>query len=237
MARKKRSRRPQLTDRDFEIFDHLRRYRLTTREILHQLFFSDLDLSAVTKVTSRLVDGGYLSRYELYGSYTYFVVGPNITGYLGLARKRTEGLGSQSLPHEYGTLVFCVRGRFPRRRLLVSELAKQYPALLLKGVDSGHYFLESDEERTLLGHLRVDQGGTPDYIIRKAAAELESREPSAAFRELIHSGRFLLGVATGTKEKEDAIQRAFAARAWPPVQLRTEIVPELVQIVGRFQGV
>ena len=61
MARKKRSRRPQLTDRDFRIFDHLRRYRLTTREILHQLFFSDLDLTAFTKVTSRLVDGGYLA--------------------------------------------------------------------------------------------------------------------------------------------------------------------------------
>ena len=42
------------------------RYRLTVPDVLHKLFFSDSELNAVTKVTSRLVLHNYLNRYELY---------------------------------------------------------------------------------------------------------------------------------------------------------------------------
>lgn len=62
---RKRTRNPRLSDRDYELFEHIMRYHLTTREVLHRLFFSDSDENAVTKVTSRLVLHGYLSRYEL----------------------------------------------------------------------------------------------------------------------------------------------------------------------------
>ena len=42
MARKP-TKRPRLADRDYEIFEHLLRYRITTREVLHQLFFGSSD--------------------------------------------------------------------------------------------------------------------------------------------------------------------------------------------------
>ena len=67
---------PRLGDRDYEIFEHLTRYHITTREVLRRLFFSDSEENAVTKVTSRLTLHGYLNRYELYPPRTYFVVGP-----------------------------------------------------------------------------------------------------------------------------------------------------------------
>jgi hypothetical protein len=41
-------------ERDAAILEHLRRYHLTTPEILHRLFFPGVGLNAVRKVTGRL---------------------------------------------------------------------------------------------------------------------------------------------------------------------------------------
>ena len=71
------------------------RYRITTREVLHKLLFSDSEINAVTKVTSRLTKHGYLNRHELYAPRNYFVLGTKSAAFLGISQKRTKALGAQ----------------------------------------------------------------------------------------------------------------------------------------------
>ncbi len=118
---KRITKHPRLVDRDYDILDHLRRYRLTTREVLHRLFFADCEPNAVTKVTSRLVDHGFLNRYELYTGRSYYVIGPESAKLLGISLKKCKPLGTQALPREYGILLFCCMTPTPRERLLVSD--------------------------------------------------------------------------------------------------------------------
>ena len=161
------TKHPRLVDRDYEILDHLRRYRMTTREVLHRLFFSDSELNAVTKVTSRLVDHGFLNRYELYSGRSYFVVGPESAKLFGLSPKKCKAIGTQALPREYGILLYCCMASTPRERLLVSELQQKIPNFTGKRSDCGHYYLDHDGENVRLAHIRVDQGGPPDHVVRK----------------------------------------------------------------------
>jgi hypothetical protein len=226
----------RLGDRDFEIFEHITRYRLTTHEFLHKLFFNDGSrLNAVTKVTSRLTRRRFLNRCDLFGSNKYFTLGPRVVGFVAVSQNRVRALGSQALPHEFGTLAFCLRSEIHRRRLTVSELSQHSGQLLQPGVDNSHYFLEDADGTTFLGHLLVDQGGSASYVARKCAEQIEIRQRRPPLNQLIQSNRFLIGIATATQSKKDDILRVLQATSWP-VQFRIEVVPELVHLIGGLQG-
>jgi hypothetical protein len=233
---RKRTRNPRLSDRDYEVFQHIMRYRMTTREVLHRLFFSDSDENAVTKVTFRLVLHGYFKRYELYHPRTYFVLGPQAASILGLSRKKTEEFGLQKLIEEYGTLAFCCLAPEPRVRLSVRETRERHPQLLQGGVESSRYYLDNDGQTTRLGFIRVDFGDPPDHIARKCREDPESRCRHAAFKELIDSDRFLIALVTAREEKAAAIHECLKRHTWPN-RFRIEVVPDLVHLLTRFEGV
>jgi hypothetical protein len=75
MARRQRINTTRLLDRDYEILEHLMTYRVTTREVLHRQFFADSELNAVSKVTTRLTENGYLARHEFLANSVYFTLG------------------------------------------------------------------------------------------------------------------------------------------------------------------
>lgn len=64
------------TERDAAILEHLRRYHLTTPEILHRLFFPGVGLNAVRKVTARLIDEKRMMSARLFEQRKYFVLTP-----------------------------------------------------------------------------------------------------------------------------------------------------------------
>jgi hypothetical protein len=225
------TKHPRLVDRDYEILDHLRRYRMTTREVLHRLFFSDSELNAVTKVTSRLVDHGFLNRYELYSGRSYFVVGPEAIKLFGLSPKKCRAIGTQALPREYGILLYCCMANTPRERLLVSELQQKVPNFTGKRSDCGHYYLDHDGETVRLAHIRVDQGGPPDHVIRKCREDLEMQLRIAAVRTLIEQDRYLVAIITATEEKAAAIREAIERHSWN-VRFRVEAVEDLAQLLA-----
>ena len=229
------TKKPRLGDRDYEIFEHIMRYRLTVPDVLHKLFFSDSELNAVTKVTSRLVLHNYLNRYELYDPRVYFTIGPEAARFLGLSQKKTKGLGSQVLVQEFGTLAYCLLAEESRERLLVREVADQFPDLLVGRIDSSHYYLDRDGDRTRLGFIRIDQGGTPDHIVRKCRNDLAARERVTAFRELIETDRFLIGIGTTHEDKAAAIRQSLRRHQWP-IRFRIEVIPDLIQLIGRTAG-
>lgn len=229
------AKNPRLGDRDYEIFQHLLRYRLTTREILHQLFFSDSEPNAATKVTSRLVLHDYLRRYDLFPPRSYFVVGPQAARFLGISSKKAASLGPQALMREYGTLAFCCLSKEPRQRLTVSELQQRYPQLLAGGLDSSHYYLDNDGQTTRLAYIRVDHGGPPDHVVRKCREDFDARYRHEAFRPVIDNDRFLIAVVTATQEKATAIHEAIKRHNWA-IRFRIEVVSDLIHLMVRCSG-
>lgn len=226
--------RPRLGPRDNDIFEHLGRYRLTTREVLHRLFFDELELNAVTKVTSRLCRDGFLNRFELYPSHSYFVLGGEGARVLGVTKKRTEAMGVQSLPIEYATLAYCT-AKPGRERLTRQELQEHHPQYLAPGIDASHYYLDHDGEKARLAYIRVDCGGSADHVVRKCRGDLEERQEHPPFAELIGRGQFLIAVVTGRAEKAAAIHEALKRHSWP-IRFRIEVIPELVGLIPRFAG-
>lgn len=229
------AKNPRLNDRDYEIFQHIMRYRLSTREALHKLFFSDSEPNAVTKVTSRLTEHGFLNRFELYPPRTYFVLGPQAVRIMGVAPKKTKELGPQALIREYATLGFCCLGPQTRVRLTVREIQARNPYLLHKNLDSSHYYLDHDGETPRLGYIRVDYGGPPEHIIRKCRQDVEIRYPNQAFTSLMDEGRFLIAIVTGREEKVAAIHECLKRFEWK-VRFRIEVLPDLVELIARFQS-
>jgi hypothetical protein len=70
----------RLGERDYDILEHILKYRMTTREVLHHLFFADSKPNAVSKVTSRLTLHEYLCRREdLATNFIYFTLGLKAT--------------------------------------------------------------------------------------------------------------------------------------------------------------
>lgn len=232
---KRVTKHPRLVDRDYEILDHLRRYRLTTREVLQRQFFSDLELNAVTKVTSRLVDHGFLNRYDLYSGHSYFVIGPEATKLFGVSPKKCKPLGTQALPREYGILLFCCMAETPRERLLVSELQKKLPDFTGKHTDCGHYYLDHDGSMVRLANMRVDQGGPPDHVARKCRDDLEMQMRHTPVRTLVEQDRFMVAIITATDEKAAAIKEALKRHTWP-VRFRVEPVPQLAELLARYSN-
>lgn len=230
------AKNPRLGDRDHEILQHLLRYRLTTREILHRLFFSDSNPNAVTKVTTRLTTHAYLNRHELYDPKPYFTLGPQAARMLGVRQSSTKAYGPQALLTEYGTLTYCFASEPPRRRLLVSEIRERDPSLLQKGLESNRYYLDRDGDTMRLGFIRVDGGGPPDHIVRKCRNDLEHRYAHEAFKETIDGDRFLIGIVTAMEGKKDAIRAALRRHRWP-TPFRIEVVPELIHLLPRTKDV
>lgn len=227
------------TERDEEILRHVSRYRLTTRKVLHRVFFPDSQMNAVTKVTQKLVERGFLRKHPLPGEPKthplYFMAGPAAGGRYGIPRKAVErgALGPQSLPTRLGILLFCCGG--PRRRecLTVSEVAQKRKGLDAKGVHAAQYYWEDfDGAQPLsLGQIRVDLDTDPSTLMRNCERDLAARREHAVYRHLIDNGRFLFSIVTATEPKAEAIRDAVRRRDFGPVIIQVECHPDLADFL------
>lgn len=230
MARPIRSN-PRLQDRDYDVLEHLMRYRLTTPEVLHRLFFEGSDRNAVTKVTSRLCADEFLLSHSLYGSNTYFTLGRRGAKASGLGSGKVGPLGPQACYREFGALSFCCLGNQQRERLRVSEIASKSPQLLSKRIDSAHYYIDHDGTVARLGYIWVEAGGSVDHIVRTVRQDIiDKRRALPYLLEQINGQRFVVAVVTCTQEKKEAITLALRQLA-SPVLFRIEFYPELIHLL------
>lgn len=232
MARKQ-TQRPRLTERDYDIFNHLRRYRITTPEILHRHFFADSERNAVTKVTSRLVKHEYLRRHDLYTPRKYFTIGPKAARIVGISPKHAAPLGPEALAREFGTLEFCLGGATLRQRLLVREVNDLNPELLARHIRSSYYYLDKHQETLRLGFIRVDFGAELNHLIRKLHEDIDHRYEHQAFRQFIDEGRFLIALVVARDDRKEDVRAALRRSDWP-VLFRIEVVSDLVHLIARI---
>ena len=229
--RKRRSRR--LQDRDYEILEHIFQYRVTTREVLRRQFFSDSEPNAVTKVTSRLVDGRFLQRFPLPGNSSYFRLGPAGVRIVGGQRKCAEPLNIQSLYNNLGILGFCFGSSNNRRRMTVAEVKADLPELLQKKVEPTQYVLDAGEQGSRLTFVRVDGGGTGDHVVRKIRADIQKRIANPLCASLMQDRQFAIACVTYCDTKKADIDRRLSVEALAcPVFV--EVVPLLNDLLGTF---
>jgi len=197
-----------MTDRDQQIIQLVDRYRIATNAVIRSMVFEQQSLNAVTKVTARMCRQGWLQRYPLIPPEHYFTLGPLAVRQFGHSARRTEPLGPQALPIDYAVLLYAIHG--DRTRLLRTELNEIAPWL-------PDELCHAPFCRTSGGGLelvRVDLGGSPYHVARKAARDCSRRIDIPEFRNLIDEKRVQLVVLTTTTAKARLIRQAMEGLSW-----------------------
>ena len=219
-----------MRERDEQILKLTDRFRLGTNLAYRQVVFHDQSLNAVTKVTARMCQQGWLRRYPLIPPEDYFTLGPAAVRDLGYANRRCEPLGSQSLPIDYAVLLYGSHGQ--RTRLMKTELSECFPWLPLELTHAPY----CRSRNGVLDLIRVDLGGSPQHVAKKAAADCSVRWEIDGFRELVEQQRFQMVILTTTSSKARLIRQAIESASWNvSVRLHLAIVPRLTYLQLRQQ--
>lgn len=236
MARRKQINTTRLLDRDYEILEHLMTYRVTTREVLHRQFFSDSELNAVSKVTTRLTENEYLARHDFLANSVYFTLGRRGAKLFGVSARCTQPLGPQSLYTQFGILEYCFGDKKQRSRLRVARLVEKYPGLLKKGVDPSQYVMDASITPSRLSYVRVDGGGTNDHVLRKIDADIRCRLEIPLCAAMIQAGRFQIACVTFTEEKQKELERKIPAQNFP-CAVSVEVAPILCDLMAVLRAI
>jgi hypothetical protein len=218
----------ELNDRDRRILEHVIRYRLTIQEFLHRLFFADAQLNAVTKVTSRLTDAGWLARHELPRGRSYFVPGGRAVEAFSLPPGCTRPFSETTLPTAYGVLAYCVGSG--NVRLTARDFETHLKALAVKGLIKDPHVIDKACQPHRLSLLIVDRDNTPERLLTKVARAVSKRHDEAAYERLIEEGRFSVTIVTATAEKQAATARLAERREDRSVPVSVAVAPELAHV-------
>jgi hypothetical protein len=231
-------------ERDDAILEHLRRYHLTTPEVLRRLFFDGTSLNAVTKVTSRLTREGRISRpLRLFGQRSYFVLTFREAVRLGEHRSIAKMFDRQGLVNAYGVLSFCVENGV--QKFTPKEFAEKFPELVIPGVRSGNYYIDVEEKgdgplpaegrKSRLGFMSVDYGTSPETIVKKVRKITGRGYSLPAFGQLIQRGGFVIAIICPTAAKVEAVKAALSDEAPGFVRFRVEAVTELEELLLHYR--
>lgn len=211
--------------RDREILQHLARYWLTTREIVQSLFMPETDISAITKVLTRLVGARLLSRHTLHDSHLYWTLGVAGAHQLGLGEKRASALGYSALIEHYGVLLFCCKpGKVQRELLTPEELNEQFPGHSHPSIQRATYYIDEHEGCRRLGMIVVDRNGDPIRLVRKCMAEMRRRRDLIpAFLSRFRNQDFVCAIVTGDPERKLVLERLLAQETQRSVLFRVTV--------------
>jgi hypothetical protein len=224
-----------IADRDRRILDHVARYRLTTHQVLHKLFFPQRQPNGLTKVTARLCRQRRLNRFTLRHPRVYFTLGNDEARDRGLPPNRCQPLGPQSLPIQYAVLAYATLGATQHRRLTSKELRALCP-WMAPGLARLPHCLDNGRP-PVLETLQVNLGGTPDHVARKCDAAIAARRGLPEFDRLLGQRGFRLVVLTATAEKAAAIRGAINQHVWPDgLQIHLAVVSDLLQLTASYHN-
>ncbi len=222
-----------LTERDEAIVGHVHRYRLSTPEVLHRLFFEDSERNAVTKVTTRLTELEFLQNHPLFGPNRYFTLGCQGAKAFGLTQKKVGALGPQALYRDFGALGFFCLSDTPRKKLTVSDLAcepKLAPILASK-IDNSHYYWDVNDGLERLGYLWVEGGGPVEHIVRKVQQDIIAPRISLPLlANYIQTQQFVVAIVTCTEAKRASIATSLK-QIHTPAYFRVEVVSDLIHLL------
>ena len=225
------------SDRDDAILEHLRRFHLTTAEVLHRLFFPGSKLNAVRKVTARLAREKKIRAWQLFEQRKYFTLSPGQAARMGEDRSIGTPFQHQGLVNAYGVLHFAIEtGTQPFTK---KEFEEKFPELVIRGVIARNYYIDREPTdgyepadgheptqagvKNRLGFILVDYGTSP-LTIRKKVHHVAARAYTLpAFAKLIQGDHFVIGIATPSPAKAGLIRAVLEDDG--PGNVRYRIVP------------
>lgn len=214
----------ELPERERSIIEHVARYRVSTDEVLHELFFATAkSLKTVQKSLARLVDAGWLEKFQSVQRRNLYTLGNNFERPRSW-RRPAANFSEQSLPTAIAILYFCVRQH--HRRLTVPELQSLDPRLCPTGLRNSPYYVEKRGNRLGLSLFLVDRNSPVRRLTWKVKRLVGQRTKHDAFRAWMMDQRFSITVLTPFAEKQRQLTEAFADRAKEIVPVRVALVPE-----------
>lgn len=220
-------------ERDAAIFEHLRRFHLTTAEILHRLFFPGVGLNAVRKVTARLIREKKIRPCPLFEQRKYFTLTPGQAARMGEDRSIGTPFATQGLVNAYGVLLFAIEtGTQPFTK---KEFESKFPELVIRGVIARNYYIDrepvEDGIKNRLGFVLVDYGTSP-LTIRKKVHHITARAYTLpAFAKLIQGDHFIIGIPTPSQAKAGIIRAVLEEDGPGNVRYRIVTSPELGELL------
>lgn len=216
-------------DRDEAILEHVRRYHLTTAEVLKRHFFAETNDAAVRKVVSRLIHERRLRAFNLFDNRKYYVLTPREAVARGEHRCIALEFNYQGFVNAYAVLCFCMSQGV--EIFTAKEFEEKFPDLHIRGVRSRNYFIDRAGENNRLGFIHVDYGSNPERIAKKVQRIISRGYTLPAFTRLIQRRRFIVAVLTPSEKKRAQIMAAIEADPPQFVEVRVAAVPELRDVL------
>ncbi|MBX3412769.1 MAG: hypothetical protein KF708_08780 [Pirellulales bacterium] len=195
-----------LSDRDLAILEHVARYRLSTDDVLTELFFPDAKtMSAVQSVTARLTRQRWLSKSQPLPRRNVYTLGP---GYTRLNPKaRIRPFTEQSLPAAMAILYYCVRNG--HKRLTMEELRSIDPGICEPGTRSSSLIVLSHAGGLGVSLLLVDRASPTRRVLWKVKRTVRQRVTRSFYLELIRAKRFSVTILVPVPDRAVALQQMF----------------------------
>jgi len=226
--------RIRLTERDQQILDHIHRYRVSTLEVLHRLFWEpSVSLNAVSQRLKRL--DGYVHAAPLIGSRNYYLLTPSLARQYGEEDDFAKPLkSSQSLARHIALLEYCCLDDEPREKITSREFKDGFQSFDVSGVGR-HSYLHTFDTPAKLAWLEVDARGEARKRAKKCFDKFQLRLEHEPFRKLTERGLFGVVLVTTSERKRQQLERCFARLEPFPLEIvvnttvRDIVVPDTLQ--------
>lgn len=180
------------------IVRHVSRYRLTTADAIHKLFYQDKTREAAKKAANRLVSSGKLASIRLNRQRVIYCL------------PEAAPLASQSTWTNYATLLFCVFTDPPKQKILPKQFELHFPEIYCQpGVAPAHqhYFLTMTTP-PILGRILTDSDASVERLLRKCRETIKWIEKTDHLRDLYGLSLFRIAVLVAEESKARDVRQA-----------------------------
>jgi len=226
-----------LTEKQSQVLNHIRVFRMTTPQIVKDLFFKDETPNAVKSHLRRLADAGYVRHAPLFSQkQRYYYLSPDTARTLFDMDPRTvKPNGPLAMAETYGMLRFCCDGPTRFHKFSRTQFIEEFPNLVIKNVPEFNYYMDSDPEGNRLGHIYVDRGAKATRIVGRIQAVVGKRINHSVWNQEVLSKqncRFAVGIATLTDRKAEVLQKLLEDEM-PEIRFRIKVVRELFLLINK----
>jgi hypothetical protein len=232
----------RLQDRDRQILRHIGRYRLSTPEIVHRLFYEPegADLEAAKSTLRRFwqdPENTYIESASLYGQgrEVYYYLTPLGARTIGIPEPQKVGVPDMEFRARLlGCLLFCC-AKTPRPKFTVEEFEACFPGVMEDGSElqkrffHDAYYLDVDESGVRrLGRIIVDGGRNAVETAQRAVNTAAETVP-----RFVYGSRFALALVFPNDQKLRRVRHALHSRPLEPeVRLIFEAQPDVGPLVN-----
>ena len=228
-----------LTAQDMHILEHVRRYGMTTQEVVHRLFYPTATLEAAKSRLRRLREKGWLSTADLSArtpdlraKRSYYHLTPQaLERVFAHPAKYGKAQGPQALFEAYGILLFCCMAPVPRDRFMRSEFEQAYPDLVRPGLPARLYYRDIEDEKERVGYIYVHRSAHSRRVVRKCREVVAKRFRIPAWARRINDQGMVIAIVTSAPQSAKQIAEAIRREQWHQIRFRIEVWQDLLELM------